>query len=106
MSEFAFRWIHPPDQCPTANSKVRQLMLEKAPQVPQIAEKLGIKIVAGPYVFGSEHEGIIIMEAPNVEVINQFALQTGLGQWNAVRVSYAQPIQEALQQLEELTPIY
>lgn len=106
MSQFAFRWFHPPDQCPTANSKVRQLMLEKAPQIPQIAEKLGIKFVAGPYVFASEHEGIIIMEAPGVEVINQFALQTGLGQWNAVKVVYAQPIEEALHQLEELPPIY
>ena len=106
MSQFAFRWIHPPDQCPTANSKIRQLMLEKAPQIPQMAEKLGIRIVAGPYVFASEHEGIIIVEAPGVEVINQFALQSGLGQWNAVKVAYAQPIEEALQQLEGLTPIY
>ena len=58
MSQFAFRWNHPPDQCPTANSKVRALMLGKAPQMLQMTEKLGIKIIAGPYVFASEHEEV------------------------------------------------
>jgi hypothetical protein len=106
MPQFAFRWIHPPDQCPLTNSKVRQLVLEKAPAMPTIAQDLGVKIVAGPYVFATEHEGIIIMEASNVEVINEFALRSGFGQWNAIKVVLAQPIEEAMKELDTVTPIY
>jgi hypothetical protein len=94
--QYAFRWTHPPNQCPLSNSKIRQLLLEKAPQIPQIAQDLGINVVAGPYVFSAEHEGLIIVEAPDVKVINQFALQSGFAVWNSIKVALAEPIEGAM----------
>jgi hypothetical protein len=46
------------------------------------------------------------MERHRAEVINDFALRSGFGQWNAIRVVLAQPIEEAMKELDAVTPIY
>jgi hypothetical protein len=38
---------HTAEVCPTSNAKTRDLMLEIGPEVPSIAEKAGVNIVAG-----------------------------------------------------------
>jgi hypothetical protein len=67
MPHCVIRWTHPPDQCPTANSKIREMVVKRAPELPQLAEKLGIKFVAGPLVIGDEREGVAVVEADMIE---------------------------------------
>lgn len=107
MPTYVVRLSHSSDQCPSANSKVRDRIQEKAPEIPKIAERLGLKMLGEPLVMGAEHESVAIVEADRVETVNDFLLETGMIQWNTARVSMAQPLSEALSQLEKVpAPLY
>jgi hypothetical protein len=95
---------HTSDQCPIANSKVRERVLGGAGEIPVLAEKLGVKMVAGPLVLGAEHESVAVVEASGVEAVNEFVQQSGLIHWNSVRVSLAEPLQDALARIDSLPP--
>lgn len=104
MGTYALRASHTSDQCPITNAKVRALVEKTAPEMPKLAEKLGIKFVVGPLVLGAEHEAIAVLEAENVEAINDFILQSGMAQWNSIRVTMATPMGTALGELSSLPP--
>lgn len=107
MATFAIRSSHPPDQCPVSNSKVRAFVEKSAGDIPKIAERLAVKIVAGPFILGAEHESVVVVEAGSAEVVNDFVLQTGMAHWNSVKVSLATPMNEALGELSGLpAPLY
>ena len=104
MATYVVRLSHPPESCPSSNSKIRELIQSKAPELSTISERLGVKIVAGPLVLGSEHEGLAVVETDRVETVNDFLLESGIVQWNSVRVSMAQPLQDALAELSKGPP--
>jgi hypothetical protein len=107
MPQFVLRLTHPPDQCPLSNSKVRSLAAKGAVELPKLAEKHGIRFVLGPTVLASEHEALAVIETDKVENIDEFILQSSLAQWNAVRVSSARPLSEAMKELERApSPLY
>jgi hypothetical protein len=78
------------------------------PEIPAVADRLGIKMLAGPYVLGAEHETIAIVESDGVEAIDEFLMATGLMQWNSIRTSSAQHLQDAMGNLDKLpsAPLY
>jgi hypothetical protein len=51
-----------------------------------------------------EHEGITVVEADSVETVQEFILQSGLMQWNSVRVSAARGLQEAVEEMKRVPP--
>lgn len=104
MPQYVIRLTHPPDQCPTANAKIRKMLLEGATALPQLAQKLRVKITAGPLILGMEHEGVAVVEADSVETVQEFILQSGLMQWNAVRVSSARSMQQAVEEMSRVPP--
>jgi hypothetical protein len=104
MPKYVVRLTHPPDQCPTANTKTRKILVEGASAIPELAAKLKIKFVAGPLILGMEHDGIAVVEADSVETVQEFILQSGLMQWNSVRVSSARTLQEAIEELKRVPP--
>ena len=104
MPQYVLRLTHASDQCPTSNSKIRERVVRSSPEMPKLAQKLGVKFVAGPYVLGAEHESVAVMEAESVEVIEDFLMQSGSIQWNSVKVSPAKLLQEALQDLDDCPP--
>src|ERR1700733_3435806 len=104
MPTYFVRLTHTSDQCPTASSKVRERVLGGAADIPKLAEQFGVKMVAGPLVLGSEHASVAIVDADGVESVNDFIQQSGLIQWNSVRVSLAEPLQDALARIDKLPP--
>jgi hypothetical protein len=48
--------------------------------MPGLAQRLGIRIVAGPFVLGSEHDGLTIVEADRVETVKRLRAESGLVQ--------------------------
>jgi len=104
MPQYVIRMTHPPDQCPTSNAKIREMFLKGAPELPQLAQRLGITFLAGPLIIGAEHEGVAVVEAGNLETVQEFVLRSGLVQWNSVRVSQAMSVQEAIQSIEKVPP--
>jgi hypothetical protein len=96
---------HSAETCPTSNSTTREAMLKGAPEIPNLAKKLGVKIVAGPFV---NHEDLIVMivEAEKAEAVNQFLTDSGLAQWNKVRTLPSLSIEEGMKEINRLKPIF
>lgn len=97
---FVLLAVHNAEVCPTSNAKVRDLMMEMSPQIPGIAERTNVKIVAGPYV-SREHLTVIAAEADRAEDIDRFLVESRLQQWNTIRVVPSQPMDEVMRDLEE-----
>ncbi len=104
--QYVVQLTHPPDSCPTANAKVRKLSTKMSADLPMLTKKLGVRVLAGPVVLGSTHESVLIVEADNIEAVNDLAMQSGLVQWNSVKISQGIPMEQALREADKLTPIY
>jgi hypothetical protein len=96
---------HTPDICPTSNAKTKALMLELAPQIPGIAQKHGVNIVAGPFV-NREHMVVTIVEADRAEGLDDFLVDSRLDQWNQVRILPSRSMQEGMREMQEGTSLF
>jgi uncharacterized protein with GYD domain len=96
---------HPPDLCPSSNEQVRTLALEGGQQMPALAEKLGVKIVA-TYVPMTNHQVFVAVEADDANSVREFAWQGRLGQWNTIEILQTSTLEEALNRILELPTIY
>jgi len=96
---------HPPDLCPSANEKIRGLAAEGAGEMPALAEKLGVKILA-TYVPMTNHQVFVAVEADDANSVREFAFQGRLGQWNTIDILQTSTLEEALGRVQELPTIY
>jgi uncharacterized protein with GYD domain len=96
---------HPPDLCPSANETVRKLALEGAQEMPDLAEKLGVKLLA-TYVPMISHRVIAAVEADDANAVREFAWQARLAQWNTVEIMQTSTLEEALVRVQEMPAIY
>jgi hypothetical protein len=96
---------HSPDICPTSNAKTRKLLEEVAPQIPAIAEKYGVKILAGPYV-NREHVSVLVAETNSGEDLDHFLLDSRLPQWNKVRVLPSLTMEEGMAEIQTLGAVF
>jgi hypothetical protein len=105
MGTFAVIAEHPPELCPTSNAKTRQMFKEGAGQIPQLAEQLGINIVT-LRIFGPDHIVLAVVDAEDIDSVRNFALQSGLMQWNTVKIHATYSMEEALPLVDSLEPIF
>ena len=96
---------HSAEVCPTANSKTRAALQKGAPQIAHLAERHGVKIVAGPFV-SHEHITTLVVETEKAESLNQLISESGLAQWNKVRVVPSQTLEEGMKDFDKLKPIF
>lgn len=96
---------HSPEVCPTSNAKTKALLLEVAPQIPDLAEKNGVNIVAGPFA-NREHTVVTIVETDRPEALDSFIVESRLAQWNQVHILPSVPMQESMAELQEATPLF
>lgn len=96
---------HPPDLCPSANETVRKLAQGGAGEIPALAEKLGVKLLA-TYVPMTNHMVFVAVEADDANSVREFAWQSRLGQWNTVEIYQTSTLEEALTRVNELPTIY
>lgn len=96
---------HSPEICPTSNAKTKGLLLELAPQIPGIAQKHGVNIVAGPFV-NREHTAVVIAETDSAEGLDDFLVDSRLAQWNQVRILPSRSLQDGLTEIQEGTPLF
>ena len=96
---------HPPDLCPSANESIRKLSQEGASEIPSLAEKLGVKVLA-TYVPMTNHMVFAAVEADDANSVREFAFQSRLGQWNTLEVYQTSTLEEALTKVNELPTIY
>ena len=96
---------HSPDICPSSNAKTKGLLLDLAPQIPSIAQKHGVNIVAGPFV-NREHMTVVIVETDRAEGLDDFLLDSRLGQWNQVHILPSRSLQEGLTEIQESASLF
>jgi hypothetical protein len=96
---------HSADNCPTSNAKTRELLMKSAPEIPNIAKRNGVNILAGPLV-NREHETIVVVESDNAEAVDNFIVESRLHQWNKVRVLPSQLMQDSMKDITEATPLF
>ena len=102
---FVVLGTHSPEVCPTSNAKTKALLLEVAPQIPDIAAKHGVNIVAGPFA-NREHTLVVIVETDSAEALDSFVVESRLAQWNQVRIMPSVPMQAAMQDVQEATMLF
>jgi len=105
LEQFALIATHPPDQCPTANETIRKFFLNRSPDMTKTAEKHGVEYLAGP-IITTEHKSYAIVKAKNVEAVRNFVIESGLIQWNSVDVVHGVSMEQALEEIDKLKPIY
>jgi hypothetical protein len=105
MTVFVVVTTHTSDQCPVSNGKVRKLATSNPGAMQQLLQKLGIKMVAGPFV-SIDHRGFAVVEASTVDAIWDFAMQSGLAQWNSVDIVPVKSQEAGLKEVASLQPIY
>jgi uncharacterized protein with GYD domain len=105
LPQYLIAGQHPPDLCPSANETVRKLSSEGAGQIPELAEKLGVKLLA-TYVPMNNHMVFAAVEADDMTSVREFAFQSRLGQWNTLEIYQVSTLEEALTKVAELPTIY
>ena len=96
---------HSSDQCPSANETVRKIALEGAQELPALAEKLGVKLLA-TYVPMISHRVIAAVEADDANAVRELAWQGRLAQWNTVEIMQTSTLEEALGRVQQMPAIY
>jgi len=105
MPTFAVIAKHPPELCPTSNAKTRQMMREGAPQIPQLAEQLGVEILT-LRAFGPDHVVLAVIEAEEIDAVRDFMFQSRLIQWNTTKIYATYSLEEALARADNLEAIF
>ena len=105
MEQFALIMTHPPDQCPTANGTIRKQFLNTGPELPKLGKKLGVEFLAGPLI-STEHKSVSIVKAQNVNAVRDFVIESGMIQWNSVEILHGVSMEQAVEEINKLKPIY
>ena len=90
---------------PSANQTVREMSAQGAGQMPDLLEKLGVKLEA-TYVPINNHMVFAAVEADDMASVREFAFQSRLGQWNTIEIYQVSTLEEALAKVTELPTIY
>ncbi len=96
---------HSPEICPTSNAKTKALLLELAPQIPSIAQKHGVNILAGPLV-NREHMSVTVVETDRADGLDDFLVDSRLAQWNQIHILPSRSLQEGLTEIQEGTSLF
>src|SRR5438128_90129 len=96
---------HPPDICPSANEKIRTIASEGGKEMPALAEKLGVKILA-TYVPFTNHYVYVAVEANDADAVREFTIQGRLGQWNTVEILQTSTLEEAITRVQDMPMVY
>ena len=102
---FVLLAAHSAEVCPTSNQKTRDLMLKRFPEMPSIAERTGVNVVAGPYV-NQEHMMVAVVESDRAENVDRFLVESRVSQWNTVRILPSLPAEEGMKDVEDADPIF
>ena len=73
------------DSCPLNNQQTRKLVIEGGPQIKQLAEGAGIKVV-GQFHSGLEHTFLWVVEAKDAHTVEAFMVQAGVSKFNALTI--------------------
>ena len=95
---------HPPQLCQTSSSIGANLCRQLGPALEDDAVP-GFKLVIGSLIT-SDHRAFFVAEADDYEAVRRFAIESRQLQWNSVTTVPVIDFQQALQELDVVTPIW
>lgn len=96
---------HSADVCPLSNARTKELLLRTAPEIPGMAEKNGVTLVAGPFV-NRQHLTFVVVKADRAEQVDSFIHEARLDQWNQVRVVPSLPMEDMMQEVADSPALF
>ncbi len=96
---------HPPDLCPTGNAKTRQMLKQGAKELPDLAKRLGVKIIT-TNVYGPDHVVLMVVEAGDIEAVRNLIMQSRLVQWNTTKIHATWSLEEAITKADALPTMF
>ena len=108
MPRYALLADHTPDICPASNAKTRARAMEglSPENAEKVAQSVGMQILFGPMHLDPSHRTIAIVEAPAIEAVTKWVMETGMFQWNTVEVCPVTPIEEMMPVIMQIPPIF
>lgn len=103
--QFVVTAKHPPELCPSGNAKTRAMMKQGAKEMPDLAKKLGVKIIT-VNVFGPDHVVLMVVEAADIEPVRNFIMESRLVQWNTTEINATWSLDEALAKVDKLPTMF
>jgi len=103
--QFVVMSEHAPNLCPTSNAQTRELMQQGAKELPTLAQKLGVQIVT-LRVYGPDHVILAVVEAPDIEPVREFIMQSRLVQWTTTKIHATWSLEEALAKAAQLPALF
>ena len=85
MGLYGIYGSHTTESCPLNNQKFRKMVIEGGPQIKQLAEGAGVKII-GQYHSGLEHTFLWVVEAKDAHTVEALMFQAGVHSFNAVTI--------------------
>jgi hypothetical protein len=81
------------------------MLKQGAGQIPHLAEQLAVDILT-LHVFGPDHIILAVVESDDIDSVRDFALQSGLMQWNTVKIHATYSMEEALALVDKVEAIF
>lgn len=70
-----------------------------------MAQRLGLKFLVGPLV-NNEHMVVFVADVTDGETLDEFINQSGMQQWNNVKVIASSPIEDAIKKYDHVQPLF
>ena len=96
---------HPPQLCPSSNRKIRDILKQMPERMPGLSQKHAVQTIT-LNILGPDHVIVWVVEAGSIEAVRAFVTDAGLYQWNTVKINATWSMEEALQMIEDLEPIF
>lgn len=105
MTTYVVITEHPPQLCQTSNKVCGEMFAELGQKLSGSGSIPGFKLVLGPLIT-SDHRSFLIIEADTYDLVRMFAVQSGAVQWNAVTTIPVITYEEAVAELDIVTPLF
>ena len=107
MPQYAILADHPPDICPSSNSRSRAPAVQGLAQdLPRLSADVGISFVVGPLHLDPGHRTLAVVDASSIEAVTELVHATGLSQWNTVEVVPVVPVADMMNNLDAFPIVF
>ncbi len=86
---------HSPESCPGSNAMVRKHVEQSMGNMEEMGKKHQVMLKSA-HILMSSHLSIFILEAPSIEAVEKFLVDTGFVQWNEIEIHRSLSIQEGM----------
>jgi hypothetical protein len=106
MAQFVALGTHAPSECPGASRVMREAWQKIMATAPELRQQHSIQLLAGPLHLDPAHKIAAVIEAPNMEAVLAYFMETRLAQVQAMEVWRTTPLESLFQQAGDLEPLF